>query len=1111
MAGDLVLRSDLTRRTFLGGLAAGAAVLVAASPAQALLPRPAAATPTIILRRREDLLRLVVTPVNATVDLASGRMTPSTDNGILLVSFGPQSVVERAVASGAAAGEVPKEARLSGPSQLAFYIESPVSLTLASLLSWADREQVLSEVGGYLDGESLPSDISPGKGPSPYVTQIEMPWWLVLSPHRVSSWTEQLQAKTRNGRSEIFHARLGSTMPGRQQTEDEAYRTVRAIWLRDPQGASLVGNPNQSVAEGQPGHPWSMVPTPRDRADLVRLSMKTGNDEFGGRANAIKARIALSPLGGQLVAEGTWDEPGVSSLASWQQRIWQGRDTYAKVVRRGFLYPWGFKAAEITEGVRVFRADGNGIIRAFWEKRVSIALAESTVNLGGAGAATDAAKRGALFTEVTCLTVQTPPLAPVANSTPIDGAWAGMTVYTPRIRTRNGTSAFPFDLVGVDPDGNEVTFSQPLLFAQQKVAGARAVRNSDGRFSPRDLMDPNFSEAGAAQLRAYYDGSVPSTDKAADFAGSAVSFAKNAAKSTDADDGDFLSEGDAPAATTMPAQQIIFGITNSLPGLPGVEGMEDELRILEEDLDTLLEDFQPNNFPIISEARVILEDTSRMAQETVTAALNYPRQYLENAFDEAKNSAQVFMQQAEGTANEFLMDAAKAGGLLTPNLTVAGLSRTLGNVYGDAMAVKGMFDDGRVTPGEAFKALELLGGVSLADLIPNPYPGVDADGKPTAAALKIESTFVDTGLDTERLVVTMSMDINTRSETAADILQSIPLISVEKARLMVALESSVPTVRGAASWSVRGEFSDFVVHLVPFDGLQFVDVDVARIVFTAGSGKSTNVDVDVRKVDFGGLLSLLKTLAEYLPFGDMLVIDVDSSGIEASFSVELPTIALGAFAISGISVGAALGIPFSSGPVRFGFLMSKPDDPFSLTVCGLGGGGWLEQSLGLKGIERLSIAGFLEASIKVDFGVASGGVTARAGFQFAIGPPEPAVAGVDEALSLTAFASLNGNIAVLGIASASIDVYVGLSVIVPTDLPDYARLHGIATCTLRVSVAFFSESVTFEVERTMKAAYIDPASAVRGRRPRSAGEIPVATFRDAWTADAWSQYCGAFE
>ncbi|MEK9737866.1 MAG: hypothetical protein VW239_11140, partial [Candidatus Nanopelagicales bacterium] len=179
---------------------------------------------------------------------------------------------------------------------------------------------------------------------------------------------------------------------------------------------------------------------------------------MGGQARAIKARVALSPLGGQLVAEGTWDEAGVSSMMSWQHRIWQGRDTYAKVVRRGFLYPWGFKAAQIEEGVRVFRADSRGAIRAVWEKRLSIALVDPEVDLGGTGTATDAGKRAALFSVVTCKTTQTPPLVLPNNPAPMRGAWQGIRVYTPKVATRNGSEAFQFDLVGIDPDGNEVPF-----------------------------------------------------------------------------------------------------------------------------------------------------------------------------------------------------------------------------------------------------------------------------------------------------------------------------------------------------------------------------------------------------------------------------------------------------------------------------------------------------------------------------------------------------------------------------------------------------------------------------------------------------------------------------
>lgn len=1112
VSADLVLRSDLTRRTFLGGLAVGAAVVVTTSPAQALLPRPAAPVATIVLRRREDMLRLVITPVDVNVDKGNGRVSPIGETGTLLVSFGPQAVTEKAFEPGQAP-VAPTPARLSKPSQLSFIIESPVSLTLTSLLAWADREQNINAIGRYLDGEILPPGLPVGKTLNPRETQIEMPWWLVLSPHRYSSWTEQVQAKTRGGRSEIFHARLATTLPGDDQREDATYRSVRAIGMRDLLADALIRDPNREVQVGNQGHPWPMIPTPRDRADIVRLSVMTGNAAVGGKARAVKARIALSPLGGQMVAEGAWDEPGVSSLLAWQQRIWQGRDTYAKVVRRGFLYPWGFKAAEISEGVRVFRGDSRGTIRAVWELRKTIVVTEPEVDIAGNSSATPAGKRAALFQSIVSKTVMTPPLVIPDRFVRIGDQWVAndgspMKVYTPRVSTRNGTAPFLFDLVGIDADGNQIPFTQPLLFAQQKVGEDANANRRSPRLDVPDASDPNFDPLGAQQLANFYDTSVPDIDKAAKFGGAAIAFAKNLVNSVVSDEGEVLAEDSESSATTMPTDSIVFRLANSIPGV--AEG-EEALELIRGEAAALAANLVPNNLPVIKEAQVLLEDSARLAQETVTAALNYPREYLENAFDEAKNKGQVFLQQAEGAVNEFVMDAARAGGVIAPNFSVAGLSRTLGNVYGDALALKAMAGDGRITPGEAFKAIQLLGGVSLADIMPNPYPGVDADGKPTGMALKIESTFLDTGLDTERALVTMSMDVNAQGEDGAEILQSTSLINVDKARLAIALETVVPTVSGSATWAVRGEFSDFIVNLVPVDGLEFVKVDVARVIFTAGSGKSSNVDVEVREVDFSGLLTLVKKLASLLPFGDVLVIDVDSRGIKAGFFFELPTLALGAFAISGLGVGASLCVPFDSRPVRFSFLMSMPDDPFTLTIIGLGGGGWMENSLGLQGIEKLNIAGFVAAEIKVDFGVASGGITARAGFQFAIGPLEPPVDGTDEGLALTAFASLNGHMDVLGIASASMDVYVGLSVIVPSpaSLPDYAKLHGIASCTLRVSVAFFSKSVTFEIERTLKATYIEAPDAP-SVRSRSSEEVPVATFADAWNADAWGEFCGAF-
>lgn len=1206
MGGELVLRSDISRRGFLGGLAAGAAVLAVSSPARAVLPRDGEPMPTIVVRRREDMLRLTITPFNMTVNKATGRVTPNGNNGLLIVNFGPQAVTEAAVQPGQSVSRNAAPARLAGDSQLSFVVDESVSLTLASLLAWAERDPYVSELGRYLDGEVLPANLDWGKQPNQYFTRIEMPWWLWLSPHRISAWTEQRTAKTDRGRTEIFHTRLAANIPGEGLTEDPTYRTVRGIWITDPLGTSLLSDPNRQVSLGSTGYPFEMIPTPRDRADIVRLSTRTGDNQVGGQAAAIKARIALSALGGQLVAEGAWNEPGVSNMTAWQQRIWQGRDTYAKVVRRGYLYPWGFAAAQIEEGVRVFRADIGGTIRAFWEKRTSIAITEPEVNIVDRSTATDAGRRAALFSSVTCLTVQTPPLV-ISRSRPnIGPEWQGLNAYTPKVATRNGTTPFQFELIGIDPDGNEIPFSQPLLFAEAKVQDGRTARPSqrrraDGRFDPGDLTDPNFTEEGAAQLSRYYDENVPYGDKVAEFGGAAIAYAENLANSVTSDDGEVLSEALMSNQTAQQTKEAVFGLGAAF---------EESVATVQGDVEDFLAENDPRNLPAFKEGKIWLEDQQRMLEEEVEALVAYPKEFIEDAWDETKNASQVYLKALEDEGNEALaalgFPGDKGGGVLSGKMNVGALSRTYGTIQGKYDDMKDLLADGKITPGEAFKAMKILGGVTLADLMPNPFPAIDPDGKPTDKVLITTSDFVDPGLPSERLEVRMHMEVRafltfrfevpqgasaqttftapegsvfstteyveaeingvpvnrpsvssdrktiTLSPAAAGstvIVRSYPdpvdgedryrnffystdLLNVDRSVLTLDLETIVPTggysvstrarrsrelerngIDGAlpappASWKVRGELSDFVVNLVPIDGLEFVKVYADRIVFTAGSGKSPDVDVDIREIDFSGLLTLLKTLAAYLPFGDLLIIDVKRSGLTAGFMIQLPSIALGAFAIAGIGVGAELSIPFDSKPVRFGFLMSRPENPFTLTITGLGGGGYLDQALGLAGIERLSITGFVAAEAKVDFGVASGGVSVRAGFTFAIGPvPEPAG---QEGLTLTAFASLNGHVSVLGIASATIDVYIGLSVIVPVELPSHVLLKGVASVSVRVSVALFSKTVNFSAERTIKGTYLEGSGEARAIGARSEARVPVATFTDAWSERAWAEFCGAF-
>ncbi|MFM8772539.1 MAG: hypothetical protein ACKOFP_01635, partial [Actinomycetota bacterium] len=316
-------------------------------------------------------------------------------------------------------------------------------------------------------------------------------------------------------------------------------------------------------------------------------------------------------------------------------------------------------------------------------------------------------------------------------------------------------------------------------------------------------------------------------------------------------------------STVLPVNSVVFKIRNSVENATG-----DAIALVSGTAEQLLADALPNNFPLLDEARVEIEDAARVAGETVETIVNYPVEYLEKAFDEQANKAQVFLKQARDEVDNFVMDAKRAGGVMLGELGVGGLSRTLGPIYGDAQAVREMLNDGRMTPGEALKAIELLGGVTLDQLIPNPYPAVDANGKPSEQALVLSSTMLDVGLDTERVQVTMAMTWRPGTLT------TIPLIEAERASLSVKLVSEVPTLGGSATWSVRGEFSDFTVILVPIDNMDFVRVEVDRIIFSAGSGATPGVDVDVRTIDFGGLLQLVKKLQEFLPFGDGLAIGV---------------------------------------------------------------------------------------------------------------------------------------------------------------------------------------------------------------------------------------------
>ena len=136
------------------------------------------------------------------------------------------------------------------------------------------------------------------------------------------------------------------------------------------------------------------------------------------------------------------------------------------------------------------------------------------------------------------------------------------------------------------------------------------------------------------------------------------------------------------------------------------------------------------------------------------------------------------------------------------------------------------------------------------------------------------------------------------------------------------------------------------------------------------------------------------------------------------------------------------------------------------------------------GLDVLELGLEAGAVLAVDFGVASGSISAMIGIYIRLEGDKG---------SLTGYFRLRGEVDVLGLISASIELYLELTY----DF-DTGKMIGRAQLTVEVEVLFFSASVTIECERQFAGSNGDPSFAeVMGVPPDG-------------TSPAWSEYCLAF-
>jgi hypothetical protein len=868
--------------------------------------------------------------------------------------------------------------------------------------------------------------------PGSTVTALELPYRLILSPIESPHWRHSDKAVEHGDRTELWHTRL-ATNAG--VTGPDGTSKVRAIWSPDyptklPDILALL----------EPPKPFRMSLDPLDRQMLVKLMAGFNETAQAGGPyvprSSVTRRLILSSLGGLLDTEGNWAprRPTGVALEQWRHLSSLGRDHYVRVVYAGFLCPFGHRASLIKVTERKFESLGDSPPTdqrtAVLRQRFFIVVREPVKAYDGSNHFYHG--NTFPFTSVEILTRATPNLAPpgVGSSKVNDPDGK---IYDGAVPPREvfwpvvPDGIFRFDVAVTDRCGNRVTFSMPLLFVGE-VANAQR----------------------AEPVRTAYDDGGTAGWRTADLGGATICFAPPAAGT------------DPKGDPRLPTADILFhaGTVVSPSAL------------------------QPNFYPEIETTRVGIRALQRLLGKTnAVTSMRYADVYRDHAFT-GPNKGEVFLQTIAdyaldfgGNVNQAKSDA--LGALATPSMAIQGLSRIMGPA-----ADLGSVTSGSFNPASFFKGAEILGGIPLASLL------TTVTGLAKAEVPKMLSRELPAGPDGPPRVEA-SFEWDTEIATSDPLGLFVPRAAGGKT--MLSMRSRVTTPLGdpsAAAYQATATLNNFKVNLFGFIVIWF---DLLQ--FDARRGQKPDVAVNLHPGDqtvvFGGPLEFVNQLRSLIPssgFSDPPGISVTPSGITASYSLNLPAIQVGVFALSNASLGAGFSVPFDSQPTTVRFNFSEREHPFSLTVSLLGGGGFFALGIGAAGVKEIEAALEFGAAVSIDLGVASGGVEIKAGVYFHWLQPSPGKGSVE----LAGYVRLHGELSVLGIISASLTFNLQIAYL-KDEASGKSIVWGEATLVVEIEVLFFSADVSVQCRREFAGSASDP------------------TFAQLITSQTvWNRYCGAF-
>ncbi len=996
------------------------------------------------------------------------------------------------------------------------------------------------------------------RAPNDNETALELPYLLILSPNIFGGWAHAQLPVTSKGakRTELWHTRLGVRTNGGVDEQSEALRTVRAIWALDQGFHDDAFSPPPHANDP---FRMSLDADDRYNLVHLSSNYTISLPAIGGRTtrgiyepNPVNVeRLMLSSMGAWINSRGVWEPPDPLTIEEWRQRGTMGRDHYVRVVYKGYLFPFGHRASLVKITERKFHNNlpGNP---AYLRQRMFIIVREPEKTYGNTGLTTPGPDdhsydRQMPFRRVRITTLVTPNLNKPEDS---DLGSLLQSLFWPRV----GSADFQFHLIAEDFEGHEIEFTTPLLFADQaaaKDAAKMAIAKTDFETGAsidrrkRDLRGqklmladsskpgdttfetqsitfgaevptiPQMSHLGGDSPQFYpavrkAELIIPSLKHIADnhqageikFADAYLKFGLDDVANnhgqlfgefTTGIDLSFAGKGDKSGALVTPNMKI-SGLSRVMGPVAG-----DVSKVVAGGFDP--KDFfaglSPQIFGCIDLFNLIggvdpgkLLDKIDLVPKFVTEALNNIEAFLVEVqnFQNTLKSISGSVGGLQSTIDALIADAKTIIETDLPDIVkppfdtidakLAKLSSDLSTFQSDFATLGSGLPGANIADGAK---RELQKNIALFNHYLNDATSFINDVKAFAGAIPTElPKEIKVKFDWKPKMTDWGFDA------------SHPLFIAKNGStpctLLIGVEVRVKTDgKSAPVADVICSLENFTLDLIA--PASFIQLSFNKIQFLAGTAKKADVNVEMGGIKFVGVLSFVEALRSLIPlngFSDPPAIDVSASGIHASFSIALPDLAMGMFSMQNLSLGAGFTIPFIGEPLSVYFNFCKRESPFLLTVSMLGGGGFFGITLDPHGVQILEASFEFGAVLALDFGVASGSVHILAGIYFKIEAGNA---------SLTGYLRIGGEVDVLGLISASIELRMELSYEFSS-----GKCVGRATLTVEVEVLFFSASVEISCERKFAGSSGDPSFA----------QLMEPYLLNGTTVKPWDDYSMAF-